>query len=227
MDPVRTPLFHRRCRLGISVRQEGLELRGVQRRRVEPVRRLAHLLGNPVHLVPTWANGRSSATHRHRRRSAAVSSTRSGGASLMNEQTIDSVRPLIPLTTPDPVADHPASRGGPSSRCARRTYDRHDDGGHGREARRAGSSAVLLRDEDRPVPQAGSRDPRLGDHQDAEADHGRDRRITTLPRLDPLRKARQANWDATAGWAVDLVDPDGTLIPRSGPPGPAGTWTSL
>lgn len=48
-----------------------------------------------------------------------------------------------------------------------------------------------------------------------------DRRITS-PLLDALRTAWQQNRDATAGWAVDVVGPDGTLTRQAGFQGPAG-----
>ncbi|MFD4366763.1 NTF2-like N-terminal transpeptidase domain-containing protein [Rhodococcus sp. NPDC058521] len=48
-----------------------------------------------------------------------------------------------------------------------------------------------------------------------------DRRITT-PLLEPLRNVWQANRDETAGWAVHVVDADGTLIRQAGYQGPPG-----
>nr|WP_230621084.1 MULTISPECIES: NTF2-like N-terminal transpeptidase domain-containing protein [Rhodococcus] len=48
-----------------------------------------------------------------------------------------------------------------------------------------------------------------------------DRRITS-PLLDSLRDAWQQNRDATAGWAVDVIGPDGTYVRQAGFQGPAG-----
>ncbi|MGA9873881.1 MAG: NTF2-like N-terminal transpeptidase domain-containing protein, partial [Rhodococcus sp. (in: high G+C Gram-positive bacteria)] len=48
-----------------------------------------------------------------------------------------------------------------------------------------------------------------------------DRRITS-PLLDSLRNAWQANRDATSGWAVDVIGPDGALTRQAGFQGPGG-----
>lgn len=48
-----------------------------------------------------------------------------------------------------------------------------------------------------------------------------DRRITS-PLLDSLRNAWQQNRDATAGWAVDVIGPDGSLTRQAGFQGPGG-----
>lgn len=48
-----------------------------------------------------------------------------------------------------------------------------------------------------------------------------DRRITS-PLLDSLRNAWQQNRDATAGWAVDVIGPDGALTRQAGFQGPGG-----
>ncbi|MFC4605123.1 NTF2-like N-terminal transpeptidase domain-containing protein [Rhodococcus kronopolitis] len=48
-----------------------------------------------------------------------------------------------------------------------------------------------------------------------------DRRIST-PLTDSLRNVWQSNRDATAGWAVNAVDPDGTVTQLTGHQGPAG-----
>lgn len=48
-----------------------------------------------------------------------------------------------------------------------------------------------------------------------------DRRITS-PLLDSLRNAWQQNRDATAGWAVDILGPDGSTTRQAGFQGPAG-----
>lgn len=48
-----------------------------------------------------------------------------------------------------------------------------------------------------------------------------DRRITS-PLEGSLRNVWQANRDATAGWAVHIVEPDGTLVRQAGFQGPPG-----
>lgn len=137
---------------------------------------------------------------------------------LMNERTINAIL-LDPAQTPDPVAS------------ASQLADVIDvvaplitaDTLLSDLSATPGSSilAVNLRDDDFAVLEDDLRAiPGVVVAQTPKLIAG-DRRITS-PLLDSLRNAWQLNRDATAGWAVDVTGPDGTLTRQAGFQGPAG-----
>lgn len=137
---------------------------------------------------------------------------------LMNERTINAIL-LDPAQTPDPAAS------------AAQLADVIDvvaplitaDTLMSDLAESAGSSilAVNLRDDDFAVLESDLRAiPGVVVTQTPKLIAG-DRRITS-PLLDSLRSAWQQNRDATAGWAVDVVNADGSLTRQAGFQGPGG-----
>ncbi len=170
---------------------------------------------DPSILAPDMGNGR---VVRYDRTDAAPPRVFDAvGGLLMNEQTINSVT-LDPATMPDPVA------------TTRRLAEVLEpvaplvtaDSMMAEMAEKPGQqvTAVLLRDQDWQFLEEDLAIPGVVTIKTPKLITS-DRRITT-PLLDPLRKVWQANRDATAGWAVHLVDPDGTLIPQAGFQGPPG-----
>ncbi|MCC8927883.1 MULTISPECIES: NTF2-like N-terminal transpeptidase domain-containing protein [Nocardiaceae] len=137
---------------------------------------------------------------------------------LMNERTINAIL-LDPAQTPDPAAS------------AAQLADVIDvvaplitaDSMLSELAASAGNSilAVNLRDDDFAVLEDDLRAiPGVVVTQTPKLIAG-DRRITS-PLLDSLRSAWQQNRDATAGWAVDVVNGDGSLTRQAGFQGPGG-----
>ncbi|MFZ2178421.1 MAG: NTF2-like N-terminal transpeptidase domain-containing protein [Rhodococcus sp. (in: high G+C Gram-positive bacteria)] len=170
---------------------------------------------DPSILAPDLGNGR---VVRYDRTDAAPPRVFDAtGNLLMNEQTINAVT-LDPATMPDPVA------------TTRRLAEALEpvaplvtaDSMMADMAKKPGEqvTAVLLRDQDYQFLEEDLAIPGVVVIKTPKLITS-DRRITT-PLLDPLRKVWQANRDATAGWAVHLVDPDGTLIPQAGFQGPPG-----
>lgn len=139
------------------------------------------------------------------------------GRLLMNEQTINAVT-LDPASMPDPV--------GTTRRLAEVLEP---------VAPLVTSETMLAEMAEKPGEQVNAVLLRDQDYQFLESDLmipgvivlkqptliTADRRIST-PLKDPLRSVWQANRDATAGWAVHLADPDGTLIRQAGFQGPPG-----
>lgn len=170
---------------------------------------------DPSILAPDLGNGRSV---RYDRTDAAPPRIfDAAGALLMNEQTINAIT-LDPATMPDPVV------------TTRRLAEVLEpvaplvtaDTMMADLAQKPGEqvTAVLLRDQDYLYLEEDLNIPGVVVIKTPKLITA-DRRITT-PLLDPLRKVWQANRDATAGWAVHLVDPNGTLIPQAGFQGPPG-----
>ncbi|WP_254699337.1 NTF2-like N-terminal transpeptidase domain-containing protein [Rhodococcus sp. SGAir0479] len=172
---------------------------------------------DPTLLAPALGHGR---TIRYDRTDAAPPMVFDGaGDPLMAEQTINAVT-LDPATMPDPVAttDRVAEALEPVAPLVTGESMRQE------LAAKPGEKvvAVLLRDQDYQYLEqdlAGipgvfvDKQPKL---------ITTDRRIVT-PLLDPLRTVWQMNRDATAGWAVNIVEPDGTVqqqVGHQGPPGP-------
>lgn len=172
---------------------------------------------DPTLLAPALGHGR---TIRYDRTDAAPPMVFDGaGDPLMAEQTINAVT-LDPATMPDPVAttDRVAKALEPVAPLVTGESMRQE------LAAKPGEKvvAVLLRDQDYQYLEqdlAGipgvfvDKQPKL---------ITTDRRIVT-PLLDPLRTVWQMNRDATAGWAVNIVEPDGTVqqqVGHQGPPGP-------
>lgn len=172
---------------------------------------------DPTLLAPALGHGR---TVRYDRTDAAPPKVLDGaGNPLMAEQTINAVT-LDPASISDPVAttDRLAKAVEPVAPLVTGESMRQD------LAAKPGQRvvAVLLRDQDFQYLEKDltgipgvivDKQPKL---------ITTDRRIVT-PLLDPLRKVWQANRDATAGWAVNVVDPDGTVqqqVGYQGPPGP-------
>lgn len=170
---------------------------------------------DPSVLVPDLGNGRTvSYTRTDAAPPKVVDST---GTLLMNEQTINAIT-LDPATMPDPVdttrrlatvlepvaplvtsesmlADLAANPGKPVT-------------------------AVLLRDPDYAYLESDFAIPGVVVVKTPKL-IASDRRINS-PLLDPLRTVWQANRDATAGWAVNLVEPNGFPIKQAGFQGPPG-----
>ncbi|QBJ96100.1 penicillin-binding protein [Rhodococcus sp. ABRD24] len=172
---------------------------------------------DPTLLAPDMGHGR---TVRYDRTDAAAPRVfDAAGNPLMAEQTINAIT-LDPATMPDPVAttDRLAKALEPVAPLVTADSMRKS------MAAKPGQQvvAVLLRDQDFQYLERDltgipgvivDKQPKL---------ITTDRRIVT-PLLDPLRTVWQMNRDATAGWAVNLVEPDGTLVPQvgyQGPPGP-------
>ncbi|RVW01772.1 NTF2-like N-terminal transpeptidase domain-containing protein [Rhodococcus spongiicola] len=141
------------------------------------------------------------------------------GTPLMSEQTINAIM-LDPEAMSDPAAttDRVAKAIEPVAPLVTADYMREE------LAAKPGEKvvAVLLRDPDyfyleqeltRIPGVVVDKQPRLITD---------DRRIST-PLLDPLRTVWQMNRDATAGWAVNIHEPDGSVqrqVGYQGPPGP-------
>lgn len=178
---------------------------------------------DPEVLMPGLGRSRSARLVRTYAPPPAV--TDIGGGPLMTEQIINTVE-LDPARTPDRVASAAAVAGaiapvaplitGPSLVA-------EFDAARGRPI-----TAVTLREDDFSIlaPRLTGipgvfvrRQPRL---------ISADRRITS-PMLDALREVWQQNRESTAGWAVQLFDPDGTMASQpagfQGPPGPKITST--
>ncbi|MGO4203711.1 NTF2-like N-terminal transpeptidase domain-containing protein [Rhodococcus sp. TAF43] len=172
---------------------------------------------DPTLLAPALGHGR---TVRYDRTDAAPPRVLDGaGNPLMAEQTINAIT-LDPSSMPDPVAttDRLAKALEPVAPLVTADLMRKD------LAEKPGEKvvAVLLRDQDfqylerdlQGIPGVVvDKQPKL---------ITTDRRIVT-PLLDPLRTVWQANRDATAGWAVNVVEPDGAMqqqVGYQGPPGP-------
>lgn len=172
---------------------------------------------DPTLLAPALGHGR---TVQYDRTDAAPPRVfDAAGNPLMAEQTINAIT-LDPASMPDPVAttDRVAKALEPVAPLVTADSMRHD------LAAKPGQRvvAVLLRDQDYRYLEKDltgipgvivDKQPKL---------ITTDRRIVT-PLLDPLRTVWQTNRDATAGWAVNVVDPDGTVqqqVGYQGPPGP-------
>lgn len=172
---------------------------------------------DPTLLAPALGHGR---TVRYDRTDAAAPRVFDGtGHPLMAEQTINAIT-LDPASMPDPVAttDRVAKALEPVAPLVTGDSMRQE------LAAKPGEKvvAVLLRDQDYQYLEndlAGipgvvvDKQPKL---------ITTDRRIVT-PLLDPLRTVWQMNRDATAGWAVNIVEPDGAMqqqVGYQGPPGP-------
>lgn len=171
---------------------------------------------DPTLLAPNLGGGR---TLRYDRTDAAPPRVLDAtGAPLMAEQTINAIT-LDPSTMPDPAAttERVAKALAPVAPLVTADAMRQQ------LAAKPGEKvvAVLLRDQDYQYLErnlAGipgvviDKQPKL---------ITTDRRVVT-PLLDPLRTVWQANRDATAGWAVQMVDPDGTPRQQTGYQGPPG-----
>ncbi|WP_137723129.1 NTF2-like N-terminal transpeptidase domain-containing protein [Prescottella subtropica] len=171
---------------------------------------------DPSLLAPELGNGRSI---RYERTDAAPPHVFDGtGAPLLAEQTINAIV-LDPATMPDPAAttDRVAKALEPVAPLVTADSMRQQ------LAQKPGEqvTAVLLRDQDYQYLEkdlAGipgvivDKQPKL---------ITTDRRVST-PLLDPLRTVWQQNRDATAGWAVNVVDHDGTRHQQAGYQGPPG-----
>lgn len=172
---------------------------------------------DPTLLAPALGHGR---TVRYDRTDAAPPMVFDGtGSPLMAEQTINAVT-LDPSSMPDPVAttDRLAKALEPVAPLVTGDSMRQE------LAAKPGEKvvAVLLRDQDYQYLEKDltgipgvfvDKQPKL---------ITTDRRIVS-PLLDPLRTVWQMNRDATAGWAVNIVEPDGTRqqqVGYQGPPGP-------
>ncbi|WP_084721739.1 NTF2-like N-terminal transpeptidase domain-containing protein [Rhodococcus marinonascens] len=170
---------------------------------------------DPSILAPDMGSGR---TVRYDRTDAAPPRVFDAtGALLLNEQTINAIT-LDPATMPDPVAttrrleevlEPVAPLVTSDMMMAELAADPHEQ-----------VTAVLLRDQDYLYLEEDLNIPGVIVIKTPKLITA-DRRITT-PLLDPLRNVWQANRDVTAGWAVHLVDPRGTLIPQAGFQGPPG-----
>nr|WP_235870753.1 NTF2-like N-terminal transpeptidase domain-containing protein [Rhodococcus xishaensis] len=138
---------------------------------------------------------------------------------LMSEQTINAIM-LDPAAMPDPAAttDRVAKAIEPVAPLVTADYMREE------LAAKPGEkvAAVLLRDPDYfYLEQELTGIPGVVVDKQPELITD-DRRIFT-PLLDPLRAVWQMNRDATAGWAVNIVEPDGSVqqqVGYQGPPGP-------
>ncbi|WP_430334299.1 NTF2-like N-terminal transpeptidase domain-containing protein [Rhodococcus sp. ACT016] len=172
---------------------------------------------DPTLLAPELGHGR---TVRYDRTDAAPPRVIDGaGNPLMAEQTINAVT-LDPASMPDPVAstDRLAKALEPVAPLVTGDSMRQE------LAAKPGEKvvAVLLRDQDYQYLEKNltgipgvvvDKQPKL---------ITTDRRIVT-PLLDPLRTVWQMNRDATSGWAVNVVEPDGGMqqqVGYQGPPGP-------
>ncbi|PTR23569.1 cell division protein FtsI/penicillin-binding protein 2 [Rhodococcus sp. OK519] len=172
---------------------------------------------DPTLLAPALGHGRT--VHYERTDAAPPRVFDGAGNPLMAEQTINAIT-LDPASMPDQVAttDRLAKALEPVAPLITGDSMRKD------MAAKPGQRvvAVLLRDQDFQYLEKGlsgipgvivDKQPKL---------ITTDRRIVT-PLLDPLRKVWQANRDATAGWAVNIFDPDGAAqqqVGYQGPPGP-------
>jgi len=172
---------------------------------------------DPTLLAPALGHGRS--VYYDRTDAAPPRVLDGAGNPLMAEQTINAIT-LDPASMPDPVAttDRLAKALEPVAPLVTGDSMRQDMAG--KPGQRI--VAVLLRDQDFQYLENDltgipgvivDKQPKL---------ITTDRRIVT-PLLDPLRKVWQLNRDATAGWAVNVVDPDGAVqqqVGYQGPPGP-------
>jgi len=172
---------------------------------------------DPTLLAPALGHGRS--VYYDRTDAAPPRVLDGAGNPLMAEQTINAIT-LDPASMPDPMAttDRLAKALEPVAPLVTGDSMRQD------MADKPGQRivAVLLRDQDFQYLENDltgipgvivDKQPKL---------ITTDRRIVT-PLLDPLRKVWQLNRDATAGWAVNVVDPDGAVqqqVGYQGPPGP-------
>ena len=170
---------------------------------------------DPQTCSPDLGNGR---TVRYDRTDAAPPKVSTARVPLMNEQTINAItldptgmparsttterfaqalEPVAPFVTSDlDAAESRPTRGSRSSRYC---------------------SATRL-----PIPRKRSRRAsRASSSVKTPKLIATDRRIDT-PLLDPLRTVWQANRDATAGWAVNLVESNGFPIKQAGFQGPPG-----
>lgn len=171
---------------------------------------------DPTLLAPALGHGR---TIRYDRTDAAPPQVFDGtGSPLLAEQTINAVT-LDPASMPDPVAstDRVAKALEPVAPLVTGDSMRQE------LAAKPGEKvvAVLLRDQDYQYLENDltgipgvfvDKQPKL---------ITTDRRIVT-PLLDPLRTVWQMNRDATAGWAVNIVEPDGSTQQQAGYQGPPG-----
>lgn len=170
---------------------------------------------DPAVLVPGLGNGR---TVSYTRTDAAPPKVMdSAGTLLMNEQTINSVT-LDPASMPDPadtvrrLADvlEPVA---PLVTAESMMADMAADPGKQ-------VTAVQLRDPDYEYLESDLAIPGVVVVKTPKL-IASDRRINS-PLLDPMRSVWQANRDATAGWAVNLVEPDGAPVKQAGFQGPPG-----
>ncbi|QNG21524.1 penicillin-binding protein [Rhodococcus triatomae] len=139
------------------------------------------------------------------------------GALLMNEQTINSIV-LDPATMPDPIdTTHRLAAAiapvAPLITAESMLTDLRENPGEQ-------VTAVRLRDADFTYLENRFDIPGVVVVKEPTLITA-DRRIST-PLLDPLRRVWQANRDESAGWAVHVVEPDGTLLPQAGFQGPPG-----
>ncbi|MFC9787303.1 NTF2-like N-terminal transpeptidase domain-containing protein [Rhodococcus sp. NPDC127528] len=171
---------------------------------------------NPQTLAPGIGNGRILQLDRTDAAPPTVFDI--SGVPMMTEQRINAVK-LDPATTPDPV--------GTTIRLAKviepvaplitpESMQQDLAAAHGKQI-----TAVSLRDGDFAVLENDLRaipgvvidtQPKLITV---------DRRVTS-PVVDAMRNVWQANRDATAGWAVNAVAPDGSRTPLTGYQGPPG-----
>ncbi|MDI9917396.1 NTF2-like N-terminal transpeptidase domain-containing protein [Rhodococcus sp. IEGM 1379] len=170
---------------------------------------------DPAVIVPGLGNGR---TVSYTRTDAAPPKVvDAGGALLMNEQTINAIT-LDPATMPDPVdtTTRLAKVIEPVAPLVTSESMLADLAANpGKQV-----TAVLLRDPDYAYLESDFAIPGVVVVKTPKL-IASDRRISS-PLLDPLRTVWQANRDATAGWAVNLVDSGGAPTKQAGFQGPPG-----
>lgn len=139
------------------------------------------------------------------------------GTLLMNEQTINAIT-IDPAATPDPVdtTRRLAKVIEPVAPLVTSESMLADLAAHPGQP----VTAVLLRDPDYLYLESDFAIPGVVVVKTPKL-IASDRRINS-PLLDPLRTAWQANRDATAGWAVNLVDQNGAAVKQAGFQGPPG-----
>jgi hypothetical protein len=139
------------------------------------------------------------------------------GTLLMNEQTINAIT-IDPAATPDPVdtTRRLAKVIEPVAPLVTSESMLADLAAHPGQP----VTAVLLRDPDYLYLESDFAIPGVVVVKTPKL-IASDRRINS-PLLDPLRTAWQANRDATAGWAVNLVDHNGAAVKQAGFQGPPG-----